>query len=271
MFTPRGARRREDTARNRPRPTGVGPSRSLTSEGIQVPRISMRESRRPGRTAVLVWCNRAVTPRTIRPPEETGWVSAADAAKELGLAESYVVSGAHTGRFPVVRRGRGAWMRREDLEIIATKRSSDRARWMSREEVERLAGCSIATVDRAVGLGEIELRPGPRVIAQRSLGRQSAERWAAEYRARRAAAERRRAAGTAPESTEAPDDEHLWWDTTTAALVVGISENWLRALAAASRVPVTRRGRRMWWRRDLVESFAAARVRASRERSTTGL
>jgi hypothetical protein len=198
--------------------------------------------------------------RTRVPPDPTGWVSAAEAADGLGLAEAYVAAGSHTGRFPVVRHNGVAWMRAEDLERLAEHRSEDHRRWASYAEIEQLAGCSNGTLDRAIRAGEVEVRAARTDRAQRSLERASAERWAVEWRSERDAARKRRDARARRESEEPPDDGHVWLDTTTAALVVGVTENWLRHLASTSKAPATRRGRRWWWRRDLVESFAAARV-----------
>lgn len=156
---------------------------------------------------------------------------------------------------------RGLWMRRADLERLVAQRSEERRRWASREEIAKLAGCSHPTVDRAITSGAIELRPAPRTTATRSLERVSAERWAAEWRRKRRALERNARRRRSRVPSDPPDDGHVWLDTATAALVAGVSENWLRTLAASSKAPATRCGRKLWWRRDLIESFAAARVR----------
>lgn len=163
-----------------------------------------------------------------------------------------------------MRLGKGAWMREEHLEAIAQEREEERRLWVSREEVQRLAGCTGGPVDLAIARGRIAVWPGARRRSMPSLERESAERWAREWVERRRGAELRRQERAVKEPSGPPEDGNVWLDTATAAKIVGVTENWLSAMAASSRAPVTRRGWRLWWRRDLVEAFAAARVREGR-------
>ena len=130
-------------------------------------------------------------------------------------------------------------------------------RWASRAQVAAWAGCDLKTVDRAIKLDEIDVRPGERTRGMPSLERESAQRWATTWAAdKRAKAERR----AARPSTGPPDDEHVWLDTATAAVVVGFTVPWMRRLAEMERAPATKVGQRWWWRRDLIEASAAARA-----------
>ena len=158
------------------------------------------------------------------PPDPSGWVSAADAAKTLGLAEAYVAQGTSSGRFPMVKHRGESWMRQNDLDRLLEQRAEEGRLWVSRKEVAALAGCSTPTVDRAIAQGAISVRDRPRPTAKRSLERESAERWAAQWRAKRAI-ERSRVRSEAGPSSRPPDDEYVWLDTSTAALIVGVTEN----------------------------------------------
>ena len=130
-------------------------------------------------------------------------------------------------------------------------------RWVSRAQVAALAGCDLKTVHRAVTLGQIDVRPGARTRGMPSLERESAQRWATTWAAdKRARAERR--AHRPP--TGPPNDEHVWLDTATAAVVVGFTVPWMRRLAEMERAPATKVGQRWWWRRDLIETYGAARA-----------
>ena len=59
---------------------------------------------------------------------------------------------------------------------------------------------------------------------------------------------------------EPPNDGHVWLSASTAALVLGISRVRVCQLARADRIPHMRRRERLWFRRDLLEQYAAARV-----------
>lgn len=202
--------------------------------------------------------------RTPEPPG-AGWVGVGTAAGRLGLAEAYVAAGARTGRFPVVAHDGAMWMREADLEHLVETRAGEHRLWATYAEIEKLAGCSNGTLDRAVRQGKIEVRPEPRTRATRSLERESAERWARRWRKQRGEMGRRRDRWEERAPGSPPDDVHVWLDTPTAALVVGVTQNWLRHLARNGRAPVTRNGRRLWWRRDLLEAFAGARSAAERQ------
>ncbi len=94
-----------------------------------------------------------------------------------------------------------------------------------------------------------------------SLERESARRWATLWATQRQAA-RRAAKDNMIRRPPAgpPNDEHVWLDTTTAAIIVGFTAPWMRHLAETQRAPATTVAARWWWRRDLIESYAAARA-----------
>lgn len=136
--------------------------------------------------------------------------------------------------------------------------TSEEPLWVSRAQVARWAGCTLKTVDRAARMGQIVVRPGERTRGMPSLDRKSAHRWASSWAAEREAARQASQARHSPAGP--PDDEHVWLDTATAAVVVGFTVPWMRHLAENQRAPATKVGRHWWWRRDLIEAYAAARV-----------
>ena len=142
--------------------------------------------------------------------------------------------------------------------------------WLSQAAVAKLAGCSTYTVETYVAAGRIRTRP--RHGGRPSIERISAEEFARWFRAQ-ARARRRHAAALATQAAQTrafnqpPDDHDVWLDTTTTALVLGCTASWVVQLAAADRLPVTRRGRRLWFRRGDIEHVAAAWAFARRQHS----
>jgi hypothetical protein len=74
------------------------------------------------------------------PPDPSGWVSAADAAKTLGLAEAYVAQGTSSGRFPMVKHRGESWMRQNDLDRLLEQRAEEGRLWVSQRRSRRLQG-----------------------------------------------------------------------------------------------------------------------------------
>lgn len=136
--------------------------------------------------------------------------------------------------------------------------------WITQAEAARIIGCSVNVVERLASAGRIRRRwpPGRKTP---TIDRASAEgfrAWWQEYQAgiqrqRRERLERMALAGP-------PSDGEVWLDTTTAALVIGVSSQYLGRLALQDRIPATRRGLFWWFRRRDVEQYAAARVLSRR-------
>lgn len=135
--------------------------------------------------------------------------------------------------------------------------------WITWEEAADLTGCPRGTLYKYMRAGHLQHR-GKRV-RRGALDRESVEQFAKrvqpllelreqQKRARLARRERRLAV-SGPPST---DD--IWLKPSTAALVVGVSPQYLIRLAGEERVPAVRRGKRWWFRRHDVEQLAAVRA-----------
>lgn len=200
---------------------------------------------------------------------EDGWVPVALAAERLGLAVGYVRAGRRTGRFPVVRRDGADWLRVEDVDRLAGAREVERAEFVSYAAAAEIAGCSHIVVERAVAEGEIAQRSGERHRGQPSLCIEAVQEWAVQWK------EQQQVKAVARDARQAerverrrlnqpPDTEHVWLDAKTAAIAVGVTVGGLRTMAATGRVAHERVGRRVWFRRDHLEQWLAARAAAPR-------
>jgi hypothetical protein len=140
------------------------------------------------------------------------------------------------------------------------------AEWITSHQAAALVGCHRNTIDRHVGLGDIERRY-PAGKKTPTLKRSSVEEFAEWWRAQELEAERRRQEQEAIPKPGPPDDGEVWLDSATAALVVGVSPQYLGRLALQERLPAARDARltKWWFRRRDIEQYAASRaLRAGR-------
>ena len=198
------------------------------------------------------------------PPDDTGWLHADDVVELSGLGRHRVGQLATLGVLPGQRSGQHLWFREEPVRRWLNARAANAAEWVSRKEAADLIGCPITIVSRAVERGEIERRAADRYAP--SLRRTSVETFAQERwpllvqqrRDRQAAAARRR---EEPGRRERPPDAvHVWLSRTVTALLLGVSQNHLSRLTTDGKIPHTRVGQRVWYRRDHAELAAAARA-----------
>ncbi|MDH2415271.1 helix-turn-helix domain-containing protein [Nocardioides sp. CER19] len=139
--------------------------------------------------------------------------------------------------------------------------------WLSLDTAAELTGIPRERIVEAAHAGDIIQRTGlPRWAP--SLDRASVLAWSEQWHRQQQAFERQRrlelkrrdrAREEAADLARPPQDGHVWLDATTTALVLGISRPRVGQLARAGRLPHTRVGRRLWFRRDLLEQTAAAR------------
>ena len=116
------------------------------------------------------------------------------------------------------------------------------------------------TIERHVSRRRIERRhPAGRKTP--TLNHSSVEEFTGWWRMQeREAQERRRRERGALARLGPPEDGEVWLLGTTAALVVGVSPQYLGRLALSGRLPAYREpsGRRWWFRRRDIEQYAAA-------------
>lgn len=129
--------------------------------------------------------------------------------------------------------------------------------WITAAEAAALVGCHRHTIDRHVAAGRIERRY-PRGRKTPSLNRNSVEEFALWWRERLAAHETRRHERL--HRTGPPGDGDEWLTCPAAALVIGVSAQYLGRIGALGRVPAVRQGGRWYFRRHDIESLAAARA-----------
>jgi hypothetical protein len=139
---------------------------------------------------------------------------------------------------------------------LLLKLERDRTRWISQETAARLVGLPTSTIKAAAVRGEFTLRGADHALP--SLDRDEVLRWA-EARRRR---QRARAARQLEKekAQRPPDDGRVWLDVETVAIMLGCSPRWVRMLAEQDRLPHVRRGRRLWFVREHIESISAARA-----------
>jgi hypothetical protein len=177
-------------------------------------------------------------------PPDDGWLTTAEAAVILDRSPHTVGDLARTGHVPWIRRGRQLLVR----EVAVRERAEEAAQWVSYIRAAEIVGCSETAILHAVQRGDIDRRE-VQSNALPALSRESVDRFAGEWAARRAEKERRRAQREARRSGPA-DDEHVWLKPSTAALVLGMSVSRLRQLAMDERVPFAlHRGRTVVSRR----------------------
>jgi len=136
--------------------------------------------------------------------------------------------------------------------------------WITRAEAAAILGCSIPTVDNLVHAGLIKSRPrhGPRPSIDYA-STLSAREHRAEIERKRAATRAARDAERA--SRRPPEDEHVWLSAPTTAALLGVTRRRVAQLASADRIPHVNRAGRLWFRRDHIELFSAARARRRHE------
>ena len=203
-------------------------------------------------------------PNNRLPPDDTGWLHADEVVELSGLGRHRVGQLATLGVLPGQWSGQQLWFREGPVRRWLNARAADAAEWVSWRDAADLIGCPIAAVSRAVERGEIERRAADRYapsLRRTSVETFAQERWPAlvqQRRDRQAAAARRR---DEPGRRERPpDEEHVWLSRTVTALVLGVSQNHLSRLTTDGKIPHTRVGQRVWYRRDHAELAAAARA-----------
>lgn len=132
-----------------------------------------------------------------------------------------------------------------------------RTDWITYAQAAKLCGCSRHMIERYVAAGRIRRRY-PLGRKSPTIDRGSAEDFAKWWRSRLIGQEQRRHA-RANRSPRPPSDDDVWLDVAAAALVIGVSAQYLRRLASQERMPAVRRGR-LWFRRRDVEQYAAVRA-----------
>jgi predicted DNA-binding transcriptional regulator AlpA len=200
--------------------------------------------------------------RGVRRSPGPGWVITAAAAERLGVSSSTVDRLRADGRLEALKNDRAWWISQSSLDVVAR----ERARWVSQEVGAELVGVPLSTLRGAVVRGEVRSRGTARALP--SLERSEVEAWAQARR--RHSAERARRRQEAHERGQAPRDGRVWLDAETVAIMLGVSESWVRHLAREDRLPHTRKGRRVWFLREHIESAAAARVLTQQRHSGTG-
>lgn len=137
------------------------------------------------------------------------------------------------------------------------------AEWTTHARAAAIVGCSPRTIDRKQRDGTIARRhTADRKLPSLSLA--SVEAFAEQWK--REQAEKQQRIPKHLLEYGPPNDGDVWLNTTTAALVVGVTPQYLTRLAAQERIPSTRKNgrRRLWFRRRDVEQFAAVRALLSR-------
>jgi excisionase family DNA binding protein len=130
--------------------------------------------------------------------------------------------------------------------------------WITVAEAAERAGCSRNTIARNVKAGRIERRY-PLGRKTPTLDGQSVEEFAASWRERLAENEARRAASRG--RIGPPDDSGEWLSCPAAALMVGVSPQYLGRAAARGLIAAHRRGARWWFRPRDLDCFIDARLR----------
>ena len=140
--------------------------------------------------------------------------------------------------------------------------------WVTWQWATDKTGCPRASLYRFMQEGRIRHRRGR--VRRGSLDRASVEAFATWFAAekRSLAIEKARARAAASRQAEhgPPPDGEVWLDSTTAALVIGVSAQYVARLATNGRYPAVYRGRQWWLRRSHVEQLAAARIFTSQAR-----
>ena len=98
------------------------------------------------------------------------------------------------------------------------------SRWITQAQAAELAGCSRHTIERYLATGRIRRRY-PRGRKPPTIDRASAEEFATWWAGRAEAAERARAERSG--RWRPPTDGEVWLDVPTAALVAGVSRQYL--------------------------------------------
>jgi len=125
-----------------------------------------------------------------------------------------------------------------------------------------MTGVNRNAIEDAVASGLVEQRSVDGQRWRPSLRRESVAVWAEGWKARQAQAEAKRiaAAKAAEDWLSPPDGEYVWLNAEAAAAVLQASRVRVGQWVREDRLPHVRKGRRMWFRRDLIEQIAAARV-----------
>lgn len=172
------------------------------------------------------------------------WLTQAEAAAVVGVSADHFRRLARRAGLTSTPDRSPRYAAAEVVNLAAERRG-----WVSWAAAAELAGCSQGRIGAAVRAGLIETRP-----QQPSLCRASVEAYARGVAQERAARAARRA------EKQPPDEEHVWLDKETVALLLGVTPRWVADLTRRDRLPHTRNGTRVWWRRDLIEPIAAARA-----------
>lgn len=134
------------------------------------------------------------------------------------------------------------------------------AEWITQRAAAEIIGCSPGAVERYAAAGLIQRR-WPVGRKTPTIDRASAEQFRPWWEAHVAEEERKRLEREARAATSGPPmDGDVWLDSATAALVIGVSAQYVGRLAASERIPATRRRRCWWFRRRDVEQFVAVRA-----------
>ena len=203
------------------------------------------------------------------PPEDTGWLHADEVVELTGLGRPRVGQLATLGILPAQWSGhQHLWFREDQTRRWHEARAADAEQWISWRAAADLIGCSTAVVSAAAQRGEIERREANRTAPslRRSSVEAFAQRWpdlAQQHKDRQDAAARRR--DELRRRTQPPDHDHVWLSRTAAALVLGVSPARFTKLTTDGKIPHTRVGARVWYRRDHVEHVTAARAFAKEQ------
>lgn len=179
------------------------------------------------------------------------------AAERLGVGKNHISYLLANGQLEGTKNESGYWrITAESVERQVAERSA----WVSYVEAAKMAGVAPTTVTAAVNRGDLIRRD----VAQHlpSILRSSVGEWIAKREAeaeKRADVARERALAYA--ETLPPASDHDWLTGAQAAEILGVTKNRVSQLALADRVPHVRKGRRTWFRRDLLEMIANARDR----------
>lgn len=188
-------------------------------------------------------------------PNPNDWVHTAAAAQMMGCSESHVPWLARHGRIEGQLLGRKWWYRIDSIRAHITERDQ----WMSEVAAARLIGCDARIIQRAVRDGRLEQRNVHRTQASLALDSVLAfaeQHWAAVHQRRLAHRERERQETERRKQLGPPPDGHAWIGTRDAAIILGVTQERVRALAGRGWYVTELRAGRRWYRQDQVERLA---------------
>jgi len=184
------------------------------------------------------------------------------AAAQLGVSASMVSHLTRTGQLQYERHDGRHWYAQADVDDLAERRRRPQAHtgWLTYREAAAAAGCSEPTIAYYVRQGRIDQREVPRRYP--SLREQSvaefARWWAHEQVVLRRAREDRQAHVAEREAT--PDAAVVWLSSAEVAIMLSVTRAWVRLLGRADRLPATVHRHRLWFQRQHIEQYIAARA-----------